>query len=474
MDRRRFLHTSLLAAASATTNSWASTASSQSITVHLEPRRVLGVVPVEFTGLGFEASAVARSGFLSAENTAYIQYTKTLGERGVIRIGGNVSDFTHWSPNGQPSALPKATVLNEHCIRELGEFLRSLGWRLIWGLNLGNGTTAEAVAEAQSVASAAGDLLLAFEIGNEPDLFAHSEHRSPGWDYAEWYRQYVQFRSAIESKLPNAPFAGPDVANATEWVSRFAAAEQTRIKLLTHHYYAEGPPDSPRSTIDNLLRTDPKLTRILTQLKDASTACKVPYRICETNSCFGGGKPGVGDTFASALWGLDFMLTLCAADCSGVNVETSINQLGFLSSYSPVWEDGRGNYSARPLYYGMLAFQQVAQGQRIAAEYAAGETNMKAYAFKDKDQLLRVVLINKEPSTDIEISLMSPGKLAHASAMRLRAPSLESKSGMTLGDTEVLASGSWLPGRPETLALRGSECIAHLPSASAAIVHLQA
>src|SRR5271163_773474 len=92
LDRRRFLHASLLAAAGATTpSSWAAEASSQRVTVYLDPRHVMGIVPAEFTGLGFEASAVARSGFLSAENTAYIQYARMLGERGIIRIGGNVS-----------------------------------------------------------------------------------------------------------------------------------------------------------------------------------------------------------------------------------------------------------------------------------------------------------------------------------------------------------------------------------------------
>jgi hypothetical protein len=121
----------------------------------------------------------------------------------------------------------------------------------------------------------------------------------------------------------------------------------------------------------------------------------------------------------------------------------------------------------------MLAFQQVAQGQRIAADYAAGEMNIKAYAFIGKDHLQRVALINKEPSTDIEVRLVSPQKLTYVSAMRLRAPSLESKSGVTLGDTEVLASGTWAPGKPEKLAVRGSKCSLHLPMASAAIVHLQ-
>jgi hypothetical protein len=69
---------------------------------------------------------------------------------------------------------------------------------------------------------------------------------------------------------------------------------------------------------------------------------------------------------ASALWVLDYHFTLAANGCSGANMETGVNQLGFVSSYSPIGDDGHGHYSARPEYYGMLAFSHAARGtQRI-------------------------------------------------------------------------------------------------------------
>jgi hypothetical protein len=57
-------------------------------------------------------------------------------------------------------------------INRLAGFLRVLGWRLIYGLNLATGTAEEAAAEAAYVARAVGPQLLAFQIGNEPDGFA--------------------------------------------------------------------------------------------------------------------------------------------------------------------------------------------------------------------------------------------------------------------------------------------------------------
>jgi hypothetical protein len=44
----------------------------------------------------------------------------------------------------------------------------------------------------------------------------------------------------------------------------------------------------------------------------------------------------VSDTFAAALWVLDFMFTLALAGCAGVNMETGVDQLGFISYYSPM------------------------------------------------------------------------------------------------------------------------------------------
>jgi hypothetical protein len=140
--------------------------------------------------------------------------------------------------------------------------------------------------------------------------------------------------------------------------------------LLTHHYYREG--QNPSSTIEKLLGVDPKLQPQLDKLRAASQSCGRPYRICEVNSFSGGGRPGVSDSMAAALWVLDYMFMLAANGCSGVNMETGVNHRDFISSYSPIGDDEHGHYTAKPEYYGMLAFSLGGKGRLLKTEMDAG------------------------------------------------------------------------------------------------------
>src|ERR1700730_845148 len=164
------------------------------VRVTLEPARTLAVIPPDFMGLGYEISSVARRGLLSAQNAVYVQLVRTLGAEGVIRVGGNTSDYASYDETGQPLSSPEGkagSVVNHAALRDLGAFLDATGWKLIWGLNLGNGTLENAIQEANAVATATKKHLLGFEIGNEPDLFPHrGGHRQPGYAYDDYLREY--------------------------------------------------------------------------------------------------------------------------------------------------------------------------------------------------------------------------------------------------------------------------------------------
>jgi hypothetical protein len=444
------------------------------VRVTLDPARTINVIPPDFMGLGYEISSVARPGQLSAQNSVYVQLVQTLGKHGIIRVGGNTSDYSSYSSTGQPLSSPEGkagSVVNDTVLRELGSFLDATGWKLIWGLNLGNGTQENAIDEAKAVTAAAGNNLLAFEIGNEPDLFPrHEVHRNAPYNYDDYLREYRTYRNAIRKALPNIAFAGPDAADASDWVSGFASDEGKDIRLLTHHYYREG--QNPGSTIDKLLHTDPKLAPILAKLSAASEASGVPYRICETNSFSGGGKPGVSDTLAAALWVLDFMFILARAGCAGVNMETGVNQRGFISSYSPIGDDEQGHYWAAPEYYGMLAFAQSGTGRIIGSTIDAGNRNLTAYATQPSKDRTVLTLINKEPSTDAVVLIDASTSFRSGSLIRLSGPSLESKSGITLGGAAVSPSGSWKPSHKERVSRTRTGLRLRLPAASATIVTL--
>jgi hypothetical protein len=435
------------------------------VRVQIQPQSRLGRIPADFLGLGYEVSSVSERGLLTGSNRTYVELLRTLSPAGVIRIGGNTSDYASWSPDGPAVSSPKATVVDRRGIRDLGTFLRATGWRLIWGFNLGRGSVEEAVDQAAAVAASAGHSLLAFEIGNEPDLFP-GVHRPANYSYADYYTEYRRFKKAIRDKLPNAPFAGPDVIVHADWLEQFAASEGADLKLLTYHYYAEGPPDNPTSTIETLLKPNAILPRLLGRLEAASHASGVPYRICETNSCFGGGKPGVSDTMASALWSLDFLFTLAQFNAAGVNMQTGVNHLGFLSYYTPISPDG-----ARPLYYGMLAFSLASHGDRVPLSLDNAGLNITAYTVHSDRGEMWLTLVNKEASREAHVRVGCPG-IAKASALRLTGPSLASKDGVLLGGSPVTKEGRWSPGRWEEIRVMGGELEIGVPGASAALVRM--
>ena len=426
--------------------------------VEIQPEKRLVSIPADFLGLGYEISSVSQRGLLSESNTEYVRLVRTLSRQGVIRIGGNTSDYASWLRGGPAISSPKATIVDQRGIADLGSFLQATGWRLIWGFNLGRGSVEQAVDEALAVSASAGDRLLAFEIGNEPDLFP-GVHRPANYSYAEYYAEYRRFKKAIRDELPNAPFAGPDVIVRPDWVEQFASTEANGIKLLTYHYYAEGPPDNPTSTIDTLLKPSQWLSGLLPRLEAASRTAKIPYRICEANSCFGGGKPGVSDTMAAALWGLDFMFTLVQFNASGVNLETGVNHLGFLSWYTPIGVDKGGKFVPTPLYQGMRAFSLASRGDLIGSTLEPAGLNLTAYAVRSEREVW-VTLINKEAARDAQVRAACPG-IGKVAVLRLTAPSLSSKEGVTLADRE------------EPIRVAGGEFDIAVPAASAALVRMQ-
>jgi len=472
-------------------------ATTKTIRVTIDTRRKQGRIPDDFTGLGYEISSVAMPGLLSDKNRAYVQLVRGLGTNGVVRVGGITSDSASYAPDAMASPAAKAPVINTANLRELAAFLDAIGWRLIWGLNLGGGDMKNAVEEAIAVAAAAKNKLLAFEIGNEPDGFAgdaFNSRRPKNYGYGDYLKEFRAYKAVIRSKLSDAPFAGPDASWATDWVSRFAADEGSDLKFLTRHYYRAGA-NNPyldkligsssdtapgqraeyktrrrNDKIDLLMREDTSIRGMLQQLSAASSVAHVPFRICEANSFYGGGQPGVSDAFVSALWALDFMWTLACGGAAGVNMQTGVNHLDFVSYYSAIRNDANDAASIGPEYYGMLAFAQANQGNRIALDYDTGGVNLTAYAVHTNHEQLVVTLINKDQNTDAEVAIAADRTFQKATALRLRGSALDSADNVTLGGSEVASNGSWKPTEVESLHAVGGVCQIHVPAASAAIV----
>ena len=173
---------------------------------------------------------------------------------------------------------------------------------------------------------------------------------------------------------------------------------------------------------------------------------------------------------ASALWVLDYMFTLACNGCSGVNMETGVNQLGFISSYSPIGDDTQGHYSARPEYYGMLAFSLAGRGELMRTEVSPSTAEIKAYATRSKANSLLLTLINKG-ATRAVLRLDTKSSSRQGSVMRLEGPAVDAKTQVTLGGAEITTAGTWKASKKELLSVDSGQLVIPLAAASAAIIN---
>jgi hypothetical protein len=359
----------------------------------------LGARPVGLPGLA------AHSNFFSAKNVTMARLYRNLSPHGLIRVGGIISDHAKYSFDMTPAARTQkeVTIINQINLAELGAFARATGWKVMWGLNLGTGSKEEAAEEAVAVDAALGDSLQSFEIGNEVEGLRQG--------YEAYYAAYLDYKSGIRAVLPKAPFSGPDSVGHWDYITNFVTTEAGDIKLLTQHYYRGGAKD-PKTSLERLLQHDGGWDNRLGKLRQLCHDLGLAFRINEINSFSGGGKPGVSDTFGSALWCLDYMFTLASDGCEGVNLETDLNQLGFISHYSPIVHDPAGHCSARPEYYGMLAFAMSGKGELMKLTLDKTDINLSAYATRDEQGFLWVTVVNKDFARDamVEAALLGCGR----------------------------------------------------------------
>ncbi len=434
-------------------------------------------IPHDFTGLSYESSQLSHPTFFKADNHDLIQFFRTLGNRGVLRLGGNMSEYTVWDPTGSMAVAQGETEgpdpgngtdrvfpVTPHSIDNLAGFLDATGWRLIYGLNLARGKADTTVEEAKYVVNAVGDRLIALQFGNEPDLFKHANDPRQKWTYEEFISRWNEFYAAIRAELPNVPIAGPDTSNPM-WNVQFAKDVGRKIVLETGHFYAEGPPTDPRMTIDYLLHPGERLQTYVMQAIDVSKQSGIPYRMAEGNTCYKAGKVGVSDTFAAALWVVDFMLTIAQTGATGVNLHGGGNGL-----YTPIAGSRSQGYAARPIYYGMLLVQQLLGSTLLRTSVESAGKNVVAYAARN-DSGLQIVVLNREPEA-MKYQIVLPELPADRTGRlwRLEAPSVASTQGVMLAHATVTAHGEFHSTVHEVLQVRKDSAAIHLAPCSAALI----
>ena len=279
-------------------------------------RRQVTMPPV---GLSLEYPVMARDlGTSTCPPQAVVSELLRLGSP-PIALAGQSQDFTAPSEAlTAPSsswqaitsyALPAGFWGQLHCL------LNAARDPLTVGINAKTGTlswAAQIVAGARSAATNGLD----FSLGNEPDLYYLPNYSSlakpQSGEEGLAVNLYLQVAAYLQQAVAGAPLLGPDLAVPGHWRHELPRVlGQLHERTVGVHAYPLTACGSPHAvTVGGLLsaRAAEAPRRLSWVVADANAA-GVPAIISEANSASCGGKAGVSNSPAAAVWAVRFVLS---------------------------------------------------------------------------------------------------------------------------------------------------------------------
>lgn len=396
-------------------------------------------IPSNFMGVSYEQQSSVQTNLFGVSGDTdpiYIQLAKNLLAYGSgplnIRLGGNSTDST-----GAPASSTYT---------QLAGIANAVNVQFEVGVNLGSNNIPLAVSQAQAIAAQVpSGSLSAIEIGNEPDLYATNGDR-PGYTFSQYFTDFTNWSTAISPDLPSGlKFMGPGWAFASSLpnLPTFLADESSSLSMVSQHWYAGSYSTSSPNPSDFLLSDSAVSSEALAVASSVTLAhaAGLPFRMGEINSIStNGGEPGISNAFGSALWTADTLFNFANVGVDGVNFHGSTNGNTYapfvLNSYGSAPSMDFSIESINPEYYGMLFFQQATQNSAKlipVASTTASIPHFDAWATVDAAGTVRVVLINRNETTQGTINIDLPGSYGSGSLTQLLAPSYQSLNGVTLG-----------------------------------------
>jgi hypothetical protein len=472
-------------------------AEGSAVTVAVSSRDLGPPVPANFLGLSFEGEALPRVATYR-RGGELDELLRSLGG-GVLRFGGVSSDKSvAWLSAGDPQPSWASTTLSRRLLTRVAALVRRVGWSALLTVNLARYDPAAAAQEAAAAHTSFGSSLMGIEIGNEPNAYIKEGLRPTSWSIARWLRQLAAYGAQIARAVRGAPLALPDASSGVAPLRWVRAAAPLHPYLLTDHFYPLTSCGYLRPSIAELLAPTVRASEaaMLVRLEALMRARATALRIDETNDISCHGEPGVSNSFASALWAVDWIVRAMRARVAGLNFHDLLDEPG---AYSPlVLRDG--SLHANPEWYALLMAARLVGERPVAVRVSASPSltsggmnpvtsapsptssvaNLTTGAFLSAGTgppALSVVLDDFDPpgSPPLSIRLRVPARFRVGTVLRLQGPGPAALGRVTLGGSEVDASGAWRPRLPvPSVRVAKGAFTLKLPPSSAALVTLPA
>lgn len=330
--------------------------------------------------------------------------------------------------------------------------------RYIWCLNLINTTNdfEAAISTAAGVLEYLGDELDLFEIGNEADFYGSKGYRDSNWDASMMLPEWNHIADEVQKNSPDKTirFMAGGFANPANTVTEdfdipgiiAAGFRSPRIPWYSMHLYPQSG-CSDAVTIAPLLEHNTLSSILSNYIPQVSAAESVgaQFAIGETNTVSCVGRPGISDTFAAALWLVDYVLFAATIGIRRVYFHSTTT-----GSYSPIipinYSSDSQNYSSGvlPLSYGAYFVSEVLSfnDTLLVTQIEGGnDTDYSSYSIWDETNNLRKIVFLNLQSHNSSVGGTNPA-----------VPDTEIYSSPdTRPSTRVTVSTPWEPGRELSL-----------------------
>jgi Glycosyl hydrolase family 79 C-terminal beta domain len=450
----------------------------------------IGIRP-GFVGLAIEYRSVQNYIGTTARdpNTVFLQLLRNItdGTQPWVRIGGESTDRSWWPVPGLRRPIGITNTLDQSWLSNAALFANETNARLIMGLNLEANRVSIAQAEERQLIAAIGRNRIAeFEIGNEPELYAYVPWyylvngqpspwyegprgvpvlaRKKGYNFPIFQGEFTRFRQG----LSGLPLAGPSTGNFN-WLSHlptFLPAEPGLSMVTFHRYGLNGCTKVPSKwgfpSVPHLL-SELASRRIMAGVQpyvNLAHSKHLPFRIDEMASVTCGGRAGVSNTLASAMWYLDTLFDMWSTGVDGINIHTypgTPSSLFDFTQSGPTWEG-----TVHPGYFGVLMFAQAAPpGSRLLNLTVAGGQQIRAWATLTPGGQVHVVLLNDNVTGSQTVTVREPWSSRPATLERLAGNNPYVTSDVRIG-------GQSFGLQTDTGTLGGVSRITSLPARSGA------
>jgi len=321
---------------------------------------------------------------------------------GYLRFGGTAADFLIFGESkGQLDKLKEEFLnpkpesqfyMNENDVSLLYKFAKSTGLRLLFDLNvlLRNGTAWDPknpLRLLEFMRSGGMTDNLDLQLGNEPNSIKH--HSNISLPAAQLGRDFLMLHDLVRHKLglQTCRLVGPDVTRphlssqdvdlgspSPQYLSDYLSTVKGKLDAISwHQYYVNGREATVSNFTSSLVMNmlPAQIEMIKGTIANAGYSA-LPVWLTETSSAWGGGSPGLTDTYADGFLWLD-KLGVSARD----GVAVVMRQTFYGGHYALVDND---TFFPRPSYWLSLLYKQLVGTRVLEVKVADLSDKIRLYA----------------------------------------------------------------------------------------------